>query len=151
MNRDELKEIKDKVLEKILTYTYIKIDQGINLAKKIRTYHRFYKYRVHMKRSEAFLERGRLYQFQTKVPIPIYTKQDIDLYNSYAEKGIYDPQAIKESMKISENEDVFMVVNIKRYRFDYTILHIIYEDRVCGVVLHDDSAMYPWTVFKDVI
>ncbi|NDB36141.1 MAG: hypothetical protein EB023_12565, partial [Flavobacteriia bacterium] len=87
MRSEELKEIKNRLLEKLLSYTYMNIDSGILFVKNTYRLYKFIEYRKHMKRTEAFFERGRLYQFVTKEAMPLYGKEDIDRYIKNVESG----------------------------------------------------------------
>lgn len=146
MNRDKLKEYHSKLLEYLLSYTYIKFDQGIETIRKINRYRKQMRYMQHKKRTEAFLERGRLYQFLRE--LPIYSKLDLEMINTCLGRGWEIPY---KTTNVSKADDVFMVVNIVRFSFDCTILEVLIEDRIGVLVIKDDAAIFPWTVFKDVI
>ena len=78
------------------------------------------------KRTEAFFEKGSLYQYQPeilKVDVPLYSKEDIHFAVEEAERNDFSPFLLKKALKFLKRDDVFMLVEIRRFRFDYCLLN----------------------------
>jgi hypothetical protein len=67
-----------------------------------------------------------------------------------AERGDLTPFLLKKPTKRLIINDLFMLIEIKRYRFDYCILKVLVGDQMYGIILYGNTASYPWELFIPV-
>jgi hypothetical protein len=131
------------------------IEKGLNTTARLYLIARRMHYQIHKKRSEAFFERGRLYQLVPSNPelpsdFALYSLEDIEFAIEEADRADFTPFLLKKATKSLRKGDLFMLVEIRRYRFDYCILKALVGDQVSGIILYNNAAMYPWEVFTDI-
>ena len=113
------------------------------------------RYQMVRKKTEAFFEKGRLYQL-TPVndlilkELALYSMEDMEFALEEADRGDFTPFLIKKAPRKLIEKQVFMLIEVKRYRFDYSILKVLVGDQLSGIILYGKSAMYPWEVFTDI-
>lgn len=116
---------------------------------------RWLRYQMVRKKTEAFFERGRLYQL-TPVndhilkELALYSMEDMEFALEEADRGDFTPFLIKKAPRKLIEKQVFMLIEVRRYRFDYSILKVLVGDQLSGIILYGKSAMYPWEVFTDI-
>jgi len=113
------------------------------------------KYQMVKRKTEAFFERGRLYQLSpindpALRDMALYALEDMELAQEEATRGDYTPFLLKKAPRRLYEKEVFMLVEVKRYRFDYSLLKVLAGDQVSGIILYGKAAMYPWEVFTDI-
>ena len=131
------------------------LEKGLNNAARAYLIARWLHYQMYRKRSEAFFERGKLYQLvpQNKDSVnefALYSLEDIEFAIEEADREDFTPFLLKKATKSLRKGDLFMLVEIRRYRFDYCILKALVGDQVFGIILYNNIAMYPWEVFTDI-
>lgn len=131
------------------------IEKGLDTTARAYLIARWFHYQMHKKRSEAFFERGRLYQVIPQRPdlpsdFALYSLEDIEFAIEEADRSDFSPFLLKKATKNLRKNDLFMLIEIRRYRFDYCILKALVGDQVFGIILYNNTAMYPWDVFTDI-
>ena len=131
------------------------IEKGMDISARAYLIARWLHYQMHRKKSEAFFERGRLYQVIPRSPelpsdFALYSLEDIEFAIEEADRADFTPFLLKKATKSLRKGDLFMLVEIRRYRFDYCILKALVGDQVFGIILYNNMAMYPWDMFTDI-
>lgn len=131
------------------------LEKGLDNAARAYLIARWLHYQMYRKRSEAFFERGKLYQVIPSNPtlptdFALYSLEDIEFAIEEADREDFTPFLLKKATKSLRRGDLFMLVQIRRYRFDYCILKALVGDQVFGIILYNNMAMYPWEVFTDI-
>jgi hypothetical protein len=150
--KGDIKEvIKDKVKDTAISVAAKATDKIIGNAEKLYLYYRWLRYSMVKKRTEAFFERGSLYQYRpeiVKADIPLYSTEDIDFATEEAERNDFSPFLLKKALKFLKRDELFLLLEIRRFRFDYCLLRVLVGDQVFGIILYNHMAMYPWELFK---
>lgn len=131
------------------------IDLFIKGGHKLYLLPRRIRYQMVKKKSEAFFERGRLYQLnpindQILKEIALYSMEDIEFAVEEGDRGDFTPFLLKKAPRKLVEKQLFMLIEIRRFRFDYCILKVLAGDQLSGIILYGKSAMYPWEVFTDI-
>jgi hypothetical protein len=129
------------------------IDVGVNVFKKLCDGVQWMAYQKVRHKTEAFFEKGRLYQalyLGEDQRILIYTKEAIQRFMDRANENNFLRVSLEKNICVLQPDTVFLLLDIKRYRFDYIIITALIGDEVKGIVLHSAYAMYPWDVFKQL-
>ncbi len=116
--------------------------------EKLYLYYKWVKYSMVRKRTEAFFERGSLYQYMLATDLPLYSTEDTKFAIEEAERRDFHPFLLKKALKFLKKDDVFMLVEIRRFRFDYSLLKVLVGDQIHGIILYNHMATYPWELFK---
>lgn len=126
-------------------------DVGVETLKKMCDGVQWMVYQRVRKKSEAFFEKGSLYQTiktEAKDQVMVFTKESIDKFINKANDNNFLYVSLDKSIRRLTQDDVFLLIDIKRYRFDYIILTVLIGEELRGIVLHSGDAMYPWEVFN---
>ena len=118
---------------------------------RLYIFYKWSRYNMVKKRTEAFFEKGSLYQYQPeilKVDVPLYSTEDTEFAIEEAERNDFSPFLLKKALKYLKRDDVFLLLEIRRFRFDYCLLKVLVGDQVLGIILYNHMAMYPWELFK---
>lgn len=129
------------------------VDVGIDVFKKICDGVQWMAYQKVRRKTEAFFEKGRLYQalcYSEDQRILIYSKEAIERCIQRANENNFLIVSLEKNICVLQPDTVFLLLDIKRYRFDYIILTALIGDEVKGIVLQSAYAMYPWDVFKQL-
>ena len=131
------------------------IGKGIDNAARLYALANWLRYTMNKKKSEAFFEKGRLYLLapqakEARADLILYSMPDIEFAMEEAERGDLTPFLLKKPTKRLIINDLFMLIEIKRYRFDYCILKVLVGDQMYGTILYGNSAIYPWELFITV-
>lgn len=152
--KEKIKENIEELISDAAVSAATKLtDKIIGNGEKLYLYYRWLRYSMVRKRTEAFFEKGSLYQYQPeilKVDVPLYSKEDIHFAVEEAERNDFSPFLLKKALKFLKRDDVFMLVEVKRFRFDYCILKVLVGDQIFGIILYNHMAMYPWELFKEL-
>lgn len=151
----------DDVVDRIIAWsaespTAERIVQSVfKTGKAIYLLPKWLRYRMSKRKTEAFFERGRLYQLtpindHTLKEMALYHIEDMELAYEEATRGDYTPFLLKKAPRKLYEKEVFMLVEVKRFRFDYSLLKVLAGDQVSGIILYGKAAMYPWEVFTDI-
>jgi hypothetical protein len=145
--------VRDAVLSAIGLHTHKAFDIGTD-AFRIMCYGvQWMAYQKVRKKTEAFFEKGRLYQTiktEEKDLVLVYTKETIEKFINKANDDNFLYMSLDKNISRLNPDDVFLLLDIKRYRFDYVILTVLLGEEVRGIILHSGYAMYPWDVFKEI-
>lgn len=148
-----LKSVSKVVARKIEMRSKQAIDVGVDIIKIICDGVQWMAYQKVRHKTEAFFEKGRLYQalhLKDAAPVLIYEQASIERFMQMANENNFLKVSLEKNINILQPETIFLLLNIKRYRFDYIILSVLIGDEVRGIVLHSAYAMYPWDVFKQL-
>ena len=129
------------------------VDLLIKGGHKLYLLPRQLKYTMVRKKTEAFFERGRLYQVKDNGKIKdlaLYSLADIEFAIEEGNRGDYTPFLLKKAPRYIKPNEVFMMIDIKRYRHDYCIMKVLAGDQTCGMILYGNNAMFPMEVFTDI-
>ena len=131
------------------------IDMIIEGGLRVYLLPRWFRYQMVKRKTEAFFEKGRLYQLtpindHILKELALYALEDMEFALEEADRGDYTPFLIKKAPRKLIEKEVFMLIEVKRYRFDYSILKVLAGDQISGIILYGKSAMYPWEVFTDI-
>lgn len=129
------------------------IDIVVDVGMRAYLLPRQLKYTMVRKKTEAFFERGRLYQVKDNGKIKdlaLYSLADIEFAIEEGNRGDYTPFLLKKAPRYIKPNEVFMMIDIKRYRFDYCIMKVLAGDQTCGMILYGSNAMFPMEVFTDI-
>jgi len=131
------------------------IGKGIDNAARLYVLVNWLRYSMNKKKSEAFFEKGRLYFLtpqvkEARADLVLYSIPDIEFAMEEADRGDTTPFLLKKPTKRLILNDLFMLIEIKRYRFDYCICKILVGDQLYGIILYGNSASYPWELFIPV-
>jgi hypothetical protein len=130
-------------------------EKGLDTTARAYIFYKRFRYQMNKRRSEAFFERGKLYQVIPCNPtlptdFALYSLADIEFAIEEADRADFTPFLLKNSPRSLRKGDLFMLIEIRRYRFDYCILKVLAGDQMFGIVLYNNMAMYPWEVFTDI-
>jgi hypothetical protein len=131
------------------------IGKGIDNTARLYALANWLRYTMNKKKSEAFFEKGRLYFLapqvkEARADLILYSIPDIEFAMEEAERGDLTPFLLKKPTKRLIINDLFMLIEIKRYRFDYCILKVLVGDQMYGIILYGNTASYPWELFIPV-
>lgn len=129
------------------------IDIVVDVGMRAYLLPRQLKYTMVRKKTEAFFERGRLYQVKDNGKIKdlaLYSLADIEFAIEEGNRGDYTPFLLKKAPRYIKPNEVFMMIDIKRYRHDYCIMKVLAGDQTCGMILYGNNAMFPMEVFTDI-
>lgn len=129
------------------------IDIVVDVGMRAYLLPRRLKYTMVRKKTEAFFERGRLYQVRDNGKIKdlaLYSLADIEFAIEEGNRGDYTPFLLKKAPRYIKPNEVFMMIDIKRYRHDYCIMKVLAGDQTCGMILYGNNAMFPMEVFTDI-